>query len=247
MIVFSPPAPSQTTTRNGILNALSQEQRERILSISTYEELPIGTLLFDVNQPIDAVYFIEEGVTSLTVPLRDGSALEAWSVGREGMVGLPLFLDCDSVGLRAFQDVHGAAQRLEKHEFLAELERGRELRKILGRFTQATITSAAQRSACNGKHSVEQRYVRWLLTTDDQTEGQPLRITHQFLAQMLGVRRATVTTIARLLQDAGYISCGRGSVAVMNRIGLEALACECYTMIRDEYQRQLPVTQLTQP
>src|SRR5688572_31457384 len=117
MIVFSPPAATQAGTRNGILTALPQEQRERILKVASYEELPIGTVLFDVNQTIDAVYFIEEGVTSLTVPLRDGSALEAWSVGREGMVGLPLFLDCDSVGLRAFQDVHGASYRLEQHAF----------------------------------------------------------------------------------------------------------------------------------
>jgi CRP-like cAMP-binding protein len=222
---------------NSILSMIPEPQRRRICEAATLQDIPRGTVLFEANIPLCSVYFFEDGVTALTVPLREGIAVEASSVGKEGMAGLPLFLNCESSAFRAVQDVPGHAYRLAKNVFIAELDRGPDLRLMLGRYTQATLNAAGQRAACNTRHSIDQRLVRWILTTDDQVGNQPFRTSHALIAEMLGVRRASVSVAAGLLQDAGYIAYRRTRIEVVNRLGLEALACECYDRIRNEYLR----------
>jgi CRP-like cAMP-binding protein len=238
-MILSIRAPQAAEARNTILNALPAEQRNWILSNATHQSLPAGMVLIEANAPIQFVYFIEEGVAALTAPLSKARRIEAFTVGREGIVGLPLFLGCDRMGLRAFQQIAGSAYRVPKAVFVEEVNRSTELRRLLGGCAHAILATAAIRSGCNAVHSVEQRFARWLLTTDDQVAGAAFRITHEFVGQLLGVRRATVTVVSGLLEEAGYISNDRATFRVRNRIGLEAITCECYALTRAEHQRQL--------
>lgn len=226
-------------TRNWILRSLPADQRTRIIERSKFVDLPKKRLLFDVNQPVEFVYFIEEGVASLLSLLTDGTAVETSTCGREGMVGLPLYLGVEQSSMQAFQQVPGSGWEMPRAAFLEELDRGNELRRLLGRFTQASMTLMAQNSACNRRHSIEERCVRWFLQTHDQMDGKPYELTHQFLSQMLGVRRATVTVTAGALQTAGLITYHRGLVTVLNRAGMEEMVCECYAIIHNEYARLL--------
>ena len=228
-----------TPTANRILRALPAEQRERIFVAAERVDLPKLRLLYDVNQPIRDVYFLESGVASIVSVLSDNTAVETLTCGCEGMVGLPLFLGAETSATQGLQQIPGSGWRLPREAFYEELERGPELRRILGRFTNASMTLLAQNSACNRRHSIEERCVRWLLMSHDQMDRQPFELTHQFWSQMLGVRRATVTVTAGALQQAGLISYHRGVVNVLDRAGLENLVCECYAIIRNEYARQL--------
>jgi CRP-like cAMP-binding protein len=234
-MILSVRSPRAAEARNAILNALPADERDWLLSNASYQSLPAGMVLIEANAPIQFVYFMEDGVAALTAPLGKAKRIEACTIGREGVVGLPLFLGCDRMGLRAFQQIAGSAYRLPRNVFLEELNRSTELRRLLGSCAHATITTAAVRSACNAVHSVEQRFASWLLTTDDHVDGAAFRITHEFVGQILGVRRATVTVVTGLLEEAGYISNDRATLRVLNRVGLEALACECYGLLRAEH------------
>jgi CRP-like cAMP-binding protein len=232
-------------TRNWILRALPEDQRARILSAAELVDLPRKRLLYDIDQPINDVYFIETGVSSILSLLQDGTAVETSTCGREGMVGLPVFLGAQTASTQAMQQIPGTAWRLPREVFLEEVQRSPALRDSLGRLTLATMTLIAQNSACNRRHSVEERCVRWLLTSHDQMDRQPFELTHQFLSQMLGVRRATVTVTAGGLQQAGLINYHRGMITITNREGLESLVCECYKIIRNEYARQVGLGEMT--
>ena len=211
------------------------------MAAAEFVDLPKRRLLYDINKPITDVYFIETGVASIISVLTDNTAVETCTCGREGMVGIPVFLGAETTSTQAMQQIPGNGWRLPRAEFLAELERGPELRKLIGKFTTATMTLIAQNSACNRRHSIEERCVRWLLTSHDQMDGKQFELTHQFWSQMLGVRRATVTVTAGALQQAGLISYHRGIVTIEDRQGLENIVCECYAIIRNEYARQLDV------
>jgi CRP-like cAMP-binding protein len=224
--------------RNRILRALSADQLTRILSAAQLVELPTRRILYDVNEPVSHVYFPETGIASIVTPLKDGSAVETSMCANEGMVGLPLYLHADTAPNQAFQQIAGTAWQLDRETFLNELERGSDLRREIGRFAQATIVFMSQTSACNRRHSIEERCIRWLLFVDDVVEG-PAELTQQFLSQMLGVRRASVTVIAGALQQAKLIEYHRGKVSIMNRPGMLDLACECYALIRNEYAKLL--------
>jgi CRP-like cAMP-binding protein len=225
--------------RNLILRALPQEQREAILGAAELVDLPKKRLMYDVNQPIEHVYFIETGVASILSVLTDGTAVETATCGREGVVGLPVFFGADSASTQAMQQIPGTGLRVPAVVFRQHLDESAELRRLTGRFAQATMTLVAQNSACNRRHSIEERCVRWLLMSHDQMDGQPFELTHQFLSQMLGVRRATVTVTAGGLQQAGLITYHRGTITIVNRDGLMDMACECYSVIHNEYARLL--------
>jgi CRP-like cAMP-binding protein len=223
--------------RNRILSSLSDDQSNRIIGSAERLILKQGTVLFDLDKPITSVYFPEEGVASLVNVLSDGSAVESATIGNEGMVGLPVFLGATSMSAQAFMQVPGFGYRLSTEDFQSELERGPELRTALNRYTQALITLVSQTSACNRRHTVEQRCARWLLLTLDRVTGDSFELTQKFLSLMLGVRRATVTVAAGTLQKAGLIRQERGVITVLDRGGLEAAACECYAIVRNEFAR----------
>jgi CRP-like cAMP-binding protein len=196
-------------------------------------------LAFDVDVPISHVYFPEDCVISIVGVMTDGSAVETASVGWEGMVGLPVFFGGESSPAQAFCQIPGETLRLDSGTLQREVARGSELRSILGRYAQAQFTQIAQTSACNRVHTMCQRCARWLLQTHDRVAGDDFPLTQRFLSQMLGVRRATVTEAARTLQHAGLITYVHGRVTVRDRRGLERASCECYAVIRREFERLL--------
>jgi CRP-like cAMP-binding protein len=197
-------------------------------------------VLFEPDQPIHYVHFPHNGtVVSLVTPMQDGSGVEAASVGSEGFVGMDVYLNGGRVHYRAVCQVPGEAVRIEAAAFRREAARSEALRAVLHRYILAMIVQLTQASACNRRHSVERRCARWLLTMRDRARSDTFPLTHEMLAEMLGVRRAGVTVVARGLQHAGLIRYARGTVTVLDRPRLEAASCECYGVIRREVERLL--------
>jgi CRP-like cAMP-binding protein len=225
--------------RNRILAALPADELGRIRPGLERVDLPLRQVLSDPNRPISHVYFVEEGVVSIVGVMADGAAVETATVGNEGMVGMPLFLGTDRMAAQAFVQVSGHGYRMRADAFRRELAHGGALAGRLALYTQAMITLLSQNSACNRVHSAEQRCARWLLLTADRVGGGTMDLTHLFLSQMLGVRRATVTEVAGALQVRGLIEYSRGHITLVDRPGLEAAACECYGVIASEFDRLL--------
>jgi CRP-like cAMP-binding protein len=233
--------------QNRILASLPGDELERILPHLELVELPLRTVLIDPNRPIHDVYFVEEGVVSMLGVMEDGRAVETATIGMEGMVGIPIFLGTDRMSAQAFTQVSGRAYRMPADALREELARGGEMGRLLGLFTQALLTLVSQNSACNRVHSVEQRCARWLLLTADRAGSDTVDLTHLFLSQMLGVRRATVTEIASALQARGLIDYSRGRITLVDRAGLEATSCLCYRVIVAEFDRLLGSGQIASP
>jgi CRP-like cAMP-binding protein len=221
---------------NRILDALPGRERDRLIGSMELTRLPIKTVLFEPGAPIDAVYFPISGVISLVTALEDGSIVEVATVGNEGIVGVP-HVAHGSLAVRAISQVAGSSLRMEAAAFLAEWERPGPLRDLVQNYLQALFGQVSQAAACNRLHSNEERLSRWLLMSHDRVGVDEFQITHEFLGQMLGSRRATVTLSAGLLQAAGLIRYHRGQVTIIDREGLEGVACECYQVIKDELDR----------
>jgi CRP-like cAMP-binding protein len=205
------------------------------------EAVPVGVkeVIYEPNGPIKHVYFPTGCVISLVTYLKDGSAVEMATIGLEGMVGLPIFLGTDTMPSRAFGQVPGDALRITAAAFTAAIKQNGPLVRVLNRYTQALFNQVAQTTACNRVHLVEQRCARWLLQTHDRVGSDQFLLTQEFLAQMLGVRRSGVSAAAGLLQKAGLIRYARGRITVLDRPGLESAACECYGIIKKEFERLL--------
>jgi CRP-like cAMP-binding protein len=221
---------------NRILAALQDGDGDRMRDAMTEVELGIKTVLFEPGQRIDAVYFPLDGVISLVTPLEDGAIVEVATVGNEGIVGVPVQLG-GSLAVRAISQVAGRALRIDTEAFLAELERHGRLSGLVQSYIQALFGQIAQAAACNRLHSNEERLSRWLLMSHDRVGVDHFAITHEFLGQMLGSRRATVTLSAGILQAAGLIRYQRGHVTIIDRAGLEGVSCECYQVIKAELDR----------
>ncbi len=230
-------APNQP--RNRILRSLRKKELDRLRSDLQHVHLDVREIVYDVGRRIDHVYFVESGVLSIVGVMSDGSAVETATVGWEGMLGLPLFLDTDRSATQAFCQVSGESLRMKAEAFRRTVAEGDGLRAVLNRYTQALFTQVAQSSACNRIHPVRQRCARWLLQTHDRMDSAEFALTHDFLSQMLGVRRATVTDVAAALQRAGLIDYSHGRVTVKDREGLEEASCECYAIVRSEFDRLL--------
>ena len=198
----------------------------------------IKDIVYRPNEPIAHVVFPGSGVFSLlAVGDEDGELIEVATVGNEGFVGLPLFLGADSTPGMAIAQIGGDAQRMPAAAFQHAVARDSAFAALLNRTTLALFTQIAQASFCNRTHPMVQRCARWLLMTHDRVSGDTFPLTHEFLSQMLGVRRATITEAMGPLQQAGLITYARGIVQIVDRAGLEAASCECYRIIRDEYHR----------
>lgn len=195
--------------------------------------------MFDVDRRIEYVYFPEDALISVVSVMTDGSAVETATIGDEGVVGLPVFLGTDRTPAQAFCQVPGQAYRLESDAFRRELARPGGLRDALSLYTQALFTQVAQSSACNRLHTMRERCARWLLQTHDRVGRDEFPLTQQFLSQMLGVRRATVTEAAGGLQADGLITYEYGRITIRDRRRLEAASCECYEITRREFARLL--------
>lgn len=222
---------------NRLLDALPDEELERLHLHLEIVSLGLKDVLIKPDEPIEHVFFPINGACSMIATMADGQEVEVGTIGNEGMLGLPVFLGRETVPLGTISQVPGEAVRMRSEVFRKEVRPGDRLHELLHRYAEATFVFAAQSSACNRLHSVEQRASRWLLHTHDRVGKSEFPLTQEFLAQMLGVRRASVSGVARKLQRAGLISYGRGRIAVLDRSGLEAKSCECYGVIRAEFDR----------
>lgn len=225
--------------RNRLLTALPAAERERLRPHLAPAELDLRQVLVEVDTPIPAVFFPVDAVVSFLSVMADGSSVEVATIGPEGLVGLPLALGTDRTPGQAFVQIPGRALRMEAAVVQAEMARGGAFAHVVHRYTQALFTFLAQSSACNRLHAIPERCARWLLLTHDRVGGPSFPMTHEFLAQMLGVRRATVTEALGPLQEEGLIQYHRGRLEVVDRKGLEAAACECHAIISHEFDRLL--------
>lgn len=224
---------------NLLLAGLSPEAYRSVLERTELMTLNTGKVIADSEQPIGDVYFPVTAVLSVLSIMTDKSGVETAVVGHEGMAPLGAFHGVDITAEQVMVQVPGEALRMRRADFDEAVARIPELRTALHRFSQALFTFAAQTSGCNRKHSVVQRCARWLLVTHDRVPGDEFYLTHLFLAQMLGVRRSSVTISAEALRSAGAISYTRGKIRILDREILHARSCECYDIIRSTYDRLL--------
>jgi CRP-like cAMP-binding protein len=225
--------PSGDPIRNVILLSLPDEEFAFVRSHLEAVDLPQHRILHEPGERIDYAYFVNDGMTSLVVITNDGRSVEVGIVGREGMVGMPLIVGLRSGLWRGIQQIPGTGVRL-RAEVLAEvLPVAPQLRLELTRYALLHGLQVAQIAACNRLHEIEQRLARWLLMCQDRVDSPTLNLTHEFLAQMLGTGRPSVTLAAGMLEQAGVIENLRGSVRVVNRNQLEKAACECYGVIQN--------------
>lgn len=225
--------------RNQVLNALPKSELDRLTPHLQAVRLVRRMVAYDPLKPIEYVYFVESGVISVVSIMRDRSAIETATIGKEGIIGLPVFHGVDAVPEQAFVQVPGESWRMPAPIFRQLIVDMPDLTAHLHRLSVCMFTLAAQCSGCNRAHTMEQRCARWLLMVHDRMPGDDFELTQDFLSQMLGVRRATVSETASQLQQAGLISYSRGHVSVVNREGLERAACECYGIIRSTFARIL--------
>src|ERR1700686_414655 len=221
---------------NRILGALPAAERAKVLEATHSVALDARMVLFEPGDTVDAVYFPTDGVISLVTPLHDGAIVEVATVGNEGIVGIPL-VPLGGLAVRAITQVAGYGLRLEAAAFVGWTERSHAFRTLVDRYTQALFGQIAQAAACNRLHSSEERLSRWLLMSQDRVGSNNFMITQEFLGQMLGARRSTVSVSAGILQRAGLIRYKRGHVTIVDREGLEAVSCECYAVIKGELDR----------
>jgi CRP-like cAMP-binding protein len=243
----TPPAPPQHRVRNRLLRALPAQEYARVGPRLEPVRYDTRDVLIDYDAPITHVHFVETGVISLVAAMADGVAIETATTGPEGFVGVPVTLGADRQAAQAFCQVPGAGLRMDAAAFRTLLPDLPALRGLLGLYTQALLTLVMQTSGCNSVHLLRERCARWMLMTHDRVGADTFPLTHHFLSQMLGVRRASVTEAAGVLQNAGAIRYSHGSVAVVDRAKLEAQACECYAIIAREFARLLDGVQLATP
>jgi CRP-like cAMP-binding protein len=225
--------------RNRLLAALPRDDYNRLLPHLEKVSLPLREILYEANGPIPHVFFPLNGVVSLVIIVEGDITLEVGTIGNEGMVGTPVFLGSESSPTRAISQVAGNALRMDTKVFQKEIKRSGPLYGLVQRYTQAMINQISQSTVCNHRHSVEKRMCRWLLMSHDRVGADEFQLTQEFLAQMLGVRRPTVTAVAGKLQKAGLIAYHRGTLTILDRKGLEAASCECYRVVSDELERLL--------
>jgi len=225
----------QQRLKNHILAELPEAESTRILQQMKTVALPPKRVLYQVAERIRYVYFPIDAVISLVSVMEDGASVEVGAVGHEGMLGVPLLLGNDTADTQARTQIAGAALRMRAEMFRAEVHQSEKFKALLLRYAHGLMTQVAQTAACNRLHSVGGRLARWLLIAADRTGRNDLPFTHEFIAQMLGVRRAGVTVAAGMLSDAGMIGYTRGHIHILDRRGLEASACECYEVVKNEF------------
>ena len=202
-------------------------------------QLKIGQVLYEPNNTIEYVYFPTAGVISLLAAFGDGTTVEASVIGREGMLGTSVVLRAETTPHQALVQADGHALKMAARDLRAEVQKDGLLLDLLLRFTNALFTQVAQTAGCNRAHTVEQRLARWLLLTHDRVQQNEFAITQEFLSRMLGVRRAGVSVAANTLREMRTIDYRRGNVIVLDRPGLERASCECYAVVKAEYDRLL--------
>ena len=222
---------------NLFIDRLAESARLRLLRCASRVRLERSEIVYDAGATIERVLFPLGCVVSIVTEMLDGSTVEVGFIGREGMTGLPLALGSERVAQRALIRVPDSGLALSAADFTECLEAEPALRLAAYRYAQVTIAALSQYAACNRLHAITERCARWLLMAHDRVPGDTIHLTHEFLSQMLGVRRSGVTVAALALQRAGLIEYTRGRIDIRDRAGLEAAACECYDAVELQWQR----------
>jgi CRP-like cAMP-binding protein len=226
----------QSSEQNWLLKSVDAHDYQWISEHLKPVDLKVGDVFAERDQPFEYVYFPETGVVSVTNQVADG-IVEVGTIGNEGVAGIAAWLSGSGIPSRTFVQVPGVGKRMRANVFASGVDDRPSFRRLVTRYLQGYIVQLAQTAACNRAHSVSQRCARWLLMTHDRVDGaDTFPLTHQFLAYMLGVRRAGVTVAAGELQKAGMIRYTRGQVTVLDRAALEKAACECYGTVRTHMQ-----------
>ena len=225
---------------NHLLAALPAEDLAHISPKLVLVDMPLGKVLYESGGALSHVYFPTTSIVSLLYVMEDGSSAEIAIVGNDGLIGIALFMGGETTPSRAIVQSAGHAYRLDALILKDEFRRGGSMQRLLLRYTQALITQMAQTAVCNRHHSIDQQLCRWLLLSLDRLPSSELKMTQELIANMLGVRRSGVTEAALKLQDAGLIRYNYGHIEVLDRSGLEKRVCECYSVVRREFDRLLP-------
>ena len=228
---------TDTPIRNHLLTALVNNQYQHLVPNLERVDLSLGDVIYLAGGNIEHVYFPETAAVSLIATMENGATTEVGLVGREGMVGLTVFLGGVLTPEQAIVQMAGTAMRLKASILRQEIKVGNSLQLLLLRYTRSFVTLMSQSVACSQHHSLEQRFARWLLMMHDYSDSDTLRLTHEMVASMIGTRRAGVTVAALALREQGLISAVRGEITILDRKRLEGAACECYEIIREEFSR----------
>lgn len=238
-------AASPNPKQNQLLSALPAADYARLLPHLEPVALPLGLVVFESGSKLRHLYFPASGIVSLLYAMESGASTEIAVIGSEGVVGIALFMGGESTPSRAVVQSAGHGYRLKAAVLKTEFERGGPLQQLLLRYTQALIAQMTQTAVCNRHHAVDQQLCRWLLLSLDRLPTNKLAMTQELIANMLGVRREGVTEAAGKLQEAGLIRYSRGHITVLDRPKLEARVCECYSVVKRELDRLLPLRTAT--
>jgi CRP-like cAMP-binding protein len=224
--------------KNLILASLSRSEQQRLLPHLETVSLSLGEALYKSGDVIEHVYFPDDALISLATHMTGGATIEVGLIGRDGMVGIPVLLGDDISFERAVVQIPGRAMRMRSEALKKSLKKGHSpLLTLLLLYTRRLMKQVAQTAACNRRHTVEKRLARWLLMCRDLTESDELPLTQEFISSMLGMRRAGVSSTVIGLREEGFIRYSRGRISLLNRKGLEEVACECYQMVKVEAER----------
>ena len=232
-------AQNQDSCGNRLLSLLPAEEYNRLRPNLDPVSFDLGEVIYQSGGQIDYIYFLTTCIVSLVYTIKNGMSAEIGVVGNEGVVGIALFMGGDTMPNRALVQSAGSAVRVKARVLQNEFDRGGEFQHLLLRYTQALMTQISQTAVCNRLHPVERQLTRWLLLSHDRLQTDELVMTHEMIANMIGTRREGVTIAAGKLQDAGLINYYRGRIQIIDRAGLEASVCECYRVVKDEFDRLL--------
>ncbi|PYS24842.1 MAG: Crp/Fnr family transcriptional regulator [Acidobacteria bacterium] len=230
-----PPLKTEPRPANQILSALPQDEFERLRPNLREVQLKIGDIVYRPEETIDFVYFVNRGIVSWLATLEDGNTVEAGVIGPEGVAGVPVLLGARSTPNLGLAQSELFASKISSRDLIVEFRRNGELNRLILRFVHSLFTQVAQTAACNRLHTLDQRLARWLLVTHDRLKGDEFTLTQEFLSRMLGVRRAGVSVAANSLRQSGLIDYHRGNIQILDRPGLESVSCECYEIVKQEY------------
>ena len=232
--------PDPRPEQNQLLAALPELVRQRLFTHLESVQMPLGEVLYESGTQLRYVYFPTTSIVSLLYVMEDGASAEIAVVGKEGLLGIALFMGGETTPSRAIVQNAGHGFRLKARLLKSEFNRAGPVMHLLLLYTQALITQMAQTAVCNRLHSLDQQLCRWLLLSLDRLPSNEVTMTQELIANMLGVRREGVTEAAGRLQDDGLVHYSRGRITVLDRPGLEARTCECYQVVKKEYDRLLP-------
>jgi len=229
--------PTSTPTGNRLLDRLPAHEYHRLRPHLQQAAWEFKQVIYESRTPIDYAYFPQRGVASMVTLMEDGRCIEVATIGREGVIGLTTLLGGEKTIARIIVQVPGNALRMKASVLNAETDKDSRLRRLLLLYNVAFLKQLTQSVACNGLHSLVQRCCRWLLMNRDRIDSDEMPLTHESLANMLGVRRSSVSEVLEPLQEKGLIRYRRGKLKILNRKGIEAAACECYRTVNEEFER----------